>query len=102
MLDTETNASVFAGATAAVLLLSFALAATRSLPIPFALLLLGAIYAIPDGERAIAAPIYAGALLLTGELAYWSLDERVLQRVLAAPLRRACSPYWPSASARSR
>jgi hypothetical protein len=51
------------------------------LTIPFALLLLGAIYAIPDGDRAIAAPIYGGALLLTSELAFWSLDERVHQRV---------------------
>jgi hypothetical protein len=43
--------------------------------------LLGAIYAIPEGERAIAAPIYGSALLLTAELAYWSLDERVRRRV---------------------
>jgi hypothetical protein len=74
---------VLAGAAAATLLLSLALAAARTAPIPFALLLLGAIYAIPDGERAIAAPIFAGALLLTAELAYWSLDERVLLRVQA-------------------
>jgi hypothetical protein len=74
---------VLAGAAAAILLLSLALAAARSSPIPFALLLLGAIYAIPDGERAIVAPIYGGALLLTAELAYWSLDERVRQRAEA-------------------
>jgi hypothetical protein len=60
---------------------ALALAAARSAPIPFALLLLGAIYAIPEGERALAAPIYASALLLTAELAYWSLDERGDQRV---------------------
>jgi hypothetical protein len=72
-----------AGAAAATVLLSLALAAARSAPIPFALLLLGAIYAIPEGERAIAAPIYGSALLLTAELAYWSLDERVRQRVQA-------------------
>jgi hypothetical protein len=70
-----------AGAAAATVLLSLALAAARSAPIPFALLLLGAIYAIPEGERAIAAPVYGSALLLTAELAYWSLDERVSQRV---------------------
>jgi hypothetical protein len=70
-----------AGAAAATVLLSLALAAARSAPIPFALLLLGAIYAIPEGERAITAPIYGSALLLTAELAYWSLDERVRQRV---------------------
>jgi hypothetical protein len=74
---------VLAGAAAAILLMSFALAAARSAPIPFAVLLLGAIHTIPDGDRAIAAPIYAGALLLTAELAYWSLDERVRQRVQA-------------------
>jgi hypothetical protein len=74
---------VLAGATAAILLLSLALATARSAPIPFALVLLGAIYATPTGERAIAAPIYAGALLLTAELTYWSLDERVRFRVQA-------------------
>jgi hypothetical protein len=74
---------VLAGAAAATLLLSLALAAGRSAAIPFALLLLGAIYAIPDGERAIAAPVYGGALLLTAELAHWSLDERANQRVRA-------------------
>jgi hypothetical protein len=49
--------------------------------IPVALLLLGAIYAIPDGDRPVAAPIYGSGLLLTAELAYWSLDERVRGRV---------------------
>ena len=74
---------MWAGATAAIFLLSLALAAGRSTPIPFALLVLGAVYAIPPGDRAIAAPIYGSALLLTAELAYWSLDERVRQRVQA-------------------
>jgi hypothetical protein len=72
---------VLAGAAGAILLLSLALAAARSAPIPFAVLLLGAIYTIPEGDRAIAAPIYASALLLVAELAYWSLDERVRQRI---------------------
>lgn len=72
---------MLAGAAAATLLLSLALAAARSSPIPFAVLLLGAIYTIPEGDRAIAAPIYASALLLVAELAYWSLDERVRQRI---------------------
>jgi hypothetical protein len=58
-----------------------ALTAGRSAAIPFALLLLGAIYVIPDDDRAIAAPIYGGCLLLSAELAYWSLDERVRGRV---------------------
>jgi hypothetical protein len=75
---------VLAGAAAATVLLSLALGTARPAPIPFALLLLGAIYAIPEGERAIAAPIYGSALLLTAELAYWSLDERVRQRVQAS------------------
>jgi len=50
-------------------------------PVFVALLLLGAIYVIPEGDRAIPAPIYAGALLLTAELAFWSLDERKFGRV---------------------
>jgi hypothetical protein len=74
---------VLAGAAPAILLLLVALTAGRTAPIPFALLLLGAIYAIPDGDRAIAAPIYGAGLLLTAELAYWSLEERVRRRVQA-------------------
>jgi hypothetical protein len=76
-------AAVLAGATAAIFLLSLALTAGRSAPIPFALLLLGAVYAIPQGERAIPAPVYGSVLLLTGELAYWSLEERVHKRAQA-------------------
>jgi hypothetical protein len=75
--------SVSAGAAAATLLVALAVAAGRSAPIPFALVVLGAIYAIPDGDRAIPAPIYASLLLLSAELAYWSLDERVVARVIA-------------------
>ena len=71
----------------AIVLLSVALTATRSAPIALALLLLGAIYAIPDGDRAIAAPIYGSALLLTAELTYWALDERIQQRVQAGVSR---------------
>lgn len=77
---------MLAGATAAIFLLSLALTAGRSAPIPFALLLLGAVYAIPSGDRAIPAPIYGSVLLLTAELAYWSLDERVRKRVQAGVL----------------
>jgi hypothetical protein len=72
---------VWVGAALATVLLSLALATGRSAPIPFALLLLGATYAIPDGDRTVAAPIYGAGLLLTAELAYWSLDERVRQRM---------------------
>jgi hypothetical protein len=74
---------VSAGVAAAIFLLSLAVAAGRSAPIPFAVMLLGAVYAIPHGDRAVPAPIYAGALLLTAELAYWSLEERVHGRVQA-------------------
>jgi hypothetical protein len=79
---------VWAGAAAATVLLVMALAAERAAPIPFALLLLLAIYAIADWKRTISAPIYGGALLLIGELAYWSLDERLHQRVQAGVVTR--------------
>jgi hypothetical protein len=42
---------------------------------------LGANYVISEGDRAIPTPIYAGALLLIAELAFWSLDERESGRV---------------------
>ena len=66
---------------AAPLLLSLALLAGRAAPVSVALLLLGAIYVVPEGDRAIPAPIYGGALLLIAELAFWSLDERLPGRV---------------------
>ena len=44
-------------------------------------MLLGSIYVVPEGDRPIPAPIYAGALLLIAELAYWSLDERAAGRI---------------------
>jgi hypothetical protein len=86
--DAGQHGAVWAGAAAATLVLLIAVAAARSAPIPFALLLLGAIYAVPDGERAIAAPIYGSALLLIAELAYWSLDERLHHRVQAGAVTR--------------
>jgi hypothetical protein len=79
--DAEPGAPVWAGAALATVLLSLALATGHSAPIPFAVLVLGASYAIPQGDRAVAAPIYGAGLLLTAELAYWSLDERVGQRM---------------------
>jgi hypothetical protein len=66
---------------AATLLLSLALLAGRAVPVSVALLLLGAMYVVPEGDRAIPAPIYGGALLLIAELAFWSLDERGPGRV---------------------
>lgn len=81
-LDSGPSAPVaLAGAALATLLLAVALAAGRTAPITFALLLLGAIYETRHGDRAITAPLYGSGLLLTAELAHWSLDERVRQRV---------------------
>ena len=68
-------------AAAATLLLSLGLLADRPWPAFVALVLLGAIYVVPEGDRAIPAPIYGGALLLIAELAYWSLDERAPGRI---------------------
>ena len=73
-------ASLLAVASATVLLAA-ALAAGHVTPAFVAVLLLGAIYVIPESDRALPAPIYAGTLLLTAELAFWSLDERELSRV---------------------
>jgi hypothetical protein len=61
--------------------LALALLAGRIAPLSVALLLLGAIYVVPDGDRALPAPVYAGLLLLIAELAFWSLDERAPGRV---------------------
>jgi hypothetical protein len=72
---------VAAVAVGATLLLPLALVTGRSTPISIALVLLGAIYIVPEGDRAVPAPMYAGALLLIAELAFWSLDERTPGRV---------------------
>ena len=68
-------------AAAATLLLSLALLAGRAWPVGLVLVLLGTIYVIPEGDRAIPAPIYAGALLLIAELAYWSVGDRAAGRI---------------------
>jgi len=68
------------GTGAATLLLALALAAGSPAAIPFGLLLLGAVYALPVGHHTIAVPIYGSVLLVCGELAYWSLDERIRER----------------------
>jgi hypothetical protein len=73
-------ASLLAVASATVLLAA-ALAAGLETPAVVALLLLGALYVVPEGDRALPAPVYAGALLLIAELAFWSLDEREPVRV---------------------
>ena len=43
--------------------------------IPIAVVLLGALNVIPDNGRSISTVIYGSGLLLTAELAYWSIDE---------------------------
>jgi hypothetical protein len=74
-LDAESRATVLAGAGAATLLLGLGLFPRRSAAIPMAVLLLAALHAIPDGGRSIGTVIYGSGLLLTAELAYWSIDE---------------------------
>jgi hypothetical protein len=80
-LDAEPTGPVAVGAIAAVLLVWLALVTGSSVPIPCALVLLAALYAIPGGERAVWAPLYGAGLLLCAELAYWSLESRVAQVV---------------------
>jgi hypothetical protein len=75
------TAGSLAVAAATTLLLAAALVTGRTSLIASGLLLLGAIYVIPEGDRSIPAPLYGGALLLVAELAFWSLDERGPRRV---------------------
>jgi hypothetical protein len=79
--EADPVAPVVAGAAGAVLLVSLAVVTRRAAPIPFALVLLGSLYAIPEGDRVVWAPVYGGGLLLSAELAYWSLEARVAQVV---------------------
>jgi hypothetical protein len=72
------GAGVSAAAAAAVLVAA-ALVTGFITPVFAALVLLGAIF--PDGGQALPAPVYAGVLLLTAELAFWSLDERAPGRL---------------------
>jgi hypothetical protein len=80
-VEAEPTVPVVAGVAGAVLLVSLALLTGRAAPIPYALVLLGVVYVVPAGERALWAPAYGGGLLLCAELAYWSLESRVDQRV---------------------
>jgi hypothetical protein len=82
-LEADPTGPVLAGAAGAVLLLAIALATGRPSAIPLAVVLLGAIYSIPAGERDVWAPLFGCGLLLCAELAYWSLEFRVVQRVHA-------------------
>ena len=63
----------FAGA--AIVILALGISARRSEAIPIAILLLGASHVISTGDRSIATVLYGSGLLLTAELAYWSVDE---------------------------
>jgi hypothetical protein len=74
-LDAESRAPVLAVAGAAILILGLGLSTRRSWAIPLALLLVGGLHVIPEDERSFGTVIYGSALLLTAELAYWSIDE---------------------------
>ena len=74
-LDAESSAPVLAGAGSAILFLGLGLSTRRSGAIPIALLLLGALHVISDGDQSIGTVIDGGCLLLVAELAYWSIDE---------------------------
>jgi len=78
--DAVQSALGLLGAGGATLLMAFALAAVRPAAVPFALLLLGALYALPASHHVIPVPVYGSALLVAGEFAYWSLDERIRER----------------------
>ena len=73
--DAESSAPVLAGAGSAILFLGLGLSTRRSGAIPVALLLLGALHGISDGDQPIGTVVYGSCLLLVAELAYWSIDE---------------------------
>jgi hypothetical protein len=75
VLDADSRAPVLAAAGAASLVLGLGLFTRRSGAIAIALLLVGALHVVPEGDRSIGTAIYGSALLFTGELAYWSIDE---------------------------
>jgi hypothetical protein len=80
-LGAESRAPVLAGAGAAILLLGLGMSTRWSAAIPIALLLLAALRVIPDDGGSIGTVIYGSGLLLTAELAYWSIDEQGRQPV---------------------
>ena len=67
----------------ALVLLAVALRDAVTAPVPFAVLVLGVVYAAPAGGRTIPVPLYGAALLLVAELAAWSIDERVAEHAEA-------------------
>jgi len=68
-------------AGAAIVILGLGISALRSEAIPFALVLLGVSHVISTGDPSLATVIYGSGLLLTAELAYWSIDEHGDRRV---------------------
>jgi hypothetical protein len=74
-LGADSGAPVVAAASAAILLLALGLSTRRSAAIPGVVLLLGASHVIADGGRSLDTVVYGSGLLLTAELAYWSIDE---------------------------
>jgi hypothetical protein len=75
VLAADSRATVLAGAGAAILLLGLGLSNRWSAAIPVTVLLLAALHVIPDGGSSIGTVIYGSGVLLTAELAYWSIDE---------------------------
>jgi len=73
--EADSRAPAIACASAAIVILALGISARRSVAIPIAILLLGAVYVISTGDRSIATVLYGSGLLLTAELAYWSVDE---------------------------
>jgi hypothetical protein len=74
-LEAESRAPAMACAGAAIVILGLGISARRSDAIPVALLLLGAVHVISTGDGSTGTVIYGSGLLLTAELAYWSVDE---------------------------
>ncbi|MDH5279685.1 MAG: hypothetical protein OEW52_00895, partial [Thermoleophilia bacterium] len=81
-------------AAIAVVALVAALVLEWTALVPTAIVLVGALYAaqlaIDDAALDTASPAYAAGLLVTAELAYWSLEERdYIQGEPGASLRHA-------------
>lgn len=77
--DAMASAGIRIAAVAVVALLAAVVRGWAPL-VPFALVALGALYAaqlaVDDEPLDTAVPVFAAGLLLTAELAYWSLEER--------------------------
>jgi len=79
VLTADANRAVIGGlALGAILLLAIALAGPFPSLMPWPLVVLAGAYALQLGDGGVdqSAPIYAGGLLATAELAYWSAELR--------------------------